>query len=193
MPFMLNSDKIVLDLCAGSGSWSKPYVAAGYDVRLITLPGNDVQSYHPPGNVYGILAAPPCTQFSLARTTPAIPTDFKLGMVVVNHCLRIIHECLYWHWSNHSWPDFKFWALENPAGYLFNFLGKPALEFQPWHYGDNYTKKTHIWGKFQQPVDDRCQGRLHLKFKEFCYDTKSQALKSITPAGFARAFFEANQ
>lgn len=189
----MSSKKIILDLCGGTGSWSKPYSAAGYDVRLITLPHFDICNYHPPGNVYGVLAAPPCTQFSLARTTPAIPTDFKEGMVLVNHCLRIIHESLYWHWSNYSWPVFKFWALENPAGYLFAFLGKPVLEFQPWYYGDNYTKKTHIWGNFQQPVDDRCQGRLHLSFKDFVYDTKSAALKSITPAGFARAFFEVNQ
>ena len=30
--------KIILDLCGGTGSWSKPYRAAGYDVRVITLP-----------------------------------------------------------------------------------------------------------------------------------------------------------
>lgn len=30
--------KIILDLCGGTGSWSKPYRDAGYDVRVITLP-----------------------------------------------------------------------------------------------------------------------------------------------------------
>ncbi len=29
---------IILDLCGGTGSWSKPYKDAGYDVRVITLP-----------------------------------------------------------------------------------------------------------------------------------------------------------
>ena len=38
---------IILDLCGGSGSWSKPYVEAGYDVRLITLPDYDVTTYTP--------------------------------------------------------------------------------------------------------------------------------------------------
>ncbi len=61
-------NKIILDLCGGTGSWSKPYLDAGYDVRLITLPDYDVRTYKPPKNVYGILAAPPCTMFSLART-----------------------------------------------------------------------------------------------------------------------------
>ena len=43
---------IILDLCGGSGSWSKPYKEAGYDVRLITLPDYDVLAYTPPENVY---------------------------------------------------------------------------------------------------------------------------------------------
>ena len=30
--------RIILDLCGGTGSWSKPYQEAGYDVRIITLP-----------------------------------------------------------------------------------------------------------------------------------------------------------
>lgn len=35
-----NSEKIILDLCGGTGSWSRPYKEAGYDVRIITLPDN---------------------------------------------------------------------------------------------------------------------------------------------------------
>lgn len=57
--------KIILDLCGGTGSWSRPYAQAGYDVRVITLPEYDVRDYEPPENVYGILAAPPCTEFSV--------------------------------------------------------------------------------------------------------------------------------
>lgn len=30
---MDNSDKIILDLCGGTGSWSRPYKEAGYDVE----------------------------------------------------------------------------------------------------------------------------------------------------------------
>ena len=60
---MYNSDKIILDLCGGSGFWSKPYLEAGYDVRVITLPEYDILTYEPPANVYGVLAAPPCKDF----------------------------------------------------------------------------------------------------------------------------------
>ena len=61
-----NSEKIILDLCGGTGAWSNPYTEAGYDVRLVTLPNSDVRTYNPPQNIYGILAAPPCECFSRA-------------------------------------------------------------------------------------------------------------------------------
>ncbi len=35
----------------GTGSWSRPYKEAGYDVRVITLPEYDVLTYNPPDNV----------------------------------------------------------------------------------------------------------------------------------------------
>lgn len=43
--------RIILDLCGGTGSWSKPYQEAEYDVRIITLPDYDVRTYIPPENV----------------------------------------------------------------------------------------------------------------------------------------------
>lgn len=61
---MSNRDKVILDLCEGTGAWSQDYAAAGYDRRIITLPKFDVRDYSPPANVYGILAAPPCTEFT---------------------------------------------------------------------------------------------------------------------------------
>ena len=67
---IVNKKKIILDLCGGTGAWSRPYKVAGYDVRLVTLPDNDVRLYIPPENVYGVLAAPPCTEF--ARATHVI-------------------------------------------------------------------------------------------------------------------------
>lgn len=63
---MQNKDKIILDLCGGTGSWSKPYKEAGYTVKVITLPEHDILDWRADGdvvnyldNVYGILAAPP--------------------------------------------------------------------------------------------------------------------------------------
>jgi len=119
---------IILDLCGGSGSWAKPYKDAGYDVRLITLPDNDIMNYNPPSEVYGILAAPPCTEFSPANETlkkgyreKGIKKNRNLdeGFILVKRCLEIIENC-----------HCVFWALENPTGYLRQYLGKPELTFQ---------------------------------------------------------------
>ena len=144
MSEMNNKEKIILDLCGGTGSWSNFYKENGYDVRVITLPDYNVLNYEPPENVYGILAAPPCTMFSIVRNdkTAKKPRGLKGGMEIVNACLRIIHSCLYDNYR--VGQGLKFWALENPAsGYLKRFLGKPAMIFEPYEYGDPYTKKQH--------------------------------------------------
>jgi len=39
--------KRILDLCGGSGSWSKPYKDAGYNVINVTIPEYDVRTYEP--------------------------------------------------------------------------------------------------------------------------------------------------
>ena len=201
----MNSDKIILDLCGGTGAWSRPYKEAGYDVRLITLPEYDVRTYEPPENVYGILAAPPCTEFSLAKG--GRPRDFKSGMDVVSACMRVIWKC-----QIHG--KLAFWAMENPRGLLRRFMGKPVMTFDPWEYGDGWTKKTDLWGYFKEPrpiatVQPEGLTRRYANGKSnaFCWTTCNDRVPSwydgpkldragrraITPPGFARAFFKANQ
>jgi len=185
--------KIILDLCGGTGAWSKPYKEAGYDVRLITLPNNDVRTYIPPDNVYGILAAPVCTQFSFARTRAKTPRNLRDGMKLVIACLNIIWECRYDH-------KLAFWCLENPRGYLRQFLGKPVFTFDPCDFGDPYTKKTDLWGYFKIPLKDpgktamnywKKYGKLP-SISDFT-SSKQKDKRAITPPGFAKAFFEANR
>lgn len=195
--------KIILDLCGGTGAWSKPYRDAGYDVRLVTLPDNDVLTYTPPKNVYGILAAPPCTEFSWARTNAKRPRDFNDAMSIVNAGLRIVREChLQESIGNKKYTTLKFWALENPAkGFLPQFIGKPCYEFDPYDFGDSYRKRTGLWGFFnfpeKHPIKCNAPKFDRLKTKEihgeFYGKYDRQTRRAITPAGFARAFFEANR
>ena len=78
---MDNSNKIILDLCGGTGSWSRPYTEAGYTVEVVDiLYGEYVENYIPPSGVYGILAAPPCTMFSFCRTNAKMPRYLSEGM-----------------------------------------------------------------------------------------------------------------
>ncbi len=193
----MNKNKIILDLCGGSGEWSRNYKENGYDVRNITLPDYNVNSYLPPIGVYGILAAPPCTMFSLARTTANIPRNLKSGMVEVIACLHIIWLCRYE-------KKLSFWCLENPMGILRQFLGKPVFTFQPFEFGDRYKKKTDLWGYFNNPIKNAIDlNQLELND---CYENKRMLpsisdlisgqkadRRAITPPGFARAFFEANR
>src|SRR3990167_2671325 len=134
--------KIILDLCGGTGSWSKPYRDAGCDVRLITLPENDVRTYQPPENVYGILAAPPCMEFSIAKANN--PRNFYSGMETVEACFKVI-----WHCRKKS--KLSFWALENPVGFLRQFIGKPFFTFRQWEFKDKGVKPTDLWGYFNPP------------------------------------------
>ena len=183
--------KLILDLCGGTGAWSAPYREAGYDVRVVTLPEQDVRLLIFPGQVHGILAAPPCTYFCRMHMCRGRPTDaeFCEGLSVVDACLRVIIM---------SSPDW--WALENPQGYLRTWLGEPTLKFDPCDYGDPWTKRTWIWGNFSVPETlpvpphrgswvrkHAADGRL--KQPGIALTGKQRA---VTPPGFARAFFRAN-
>lgn len=194
--------KIILDLCGGTGEWSKPYREAGYDVRVITLPEHDVLTYEPPEDVYGILAAPTCTMFSLARTTAKTPRDFDEGMELVEACLRIIWQC-------RKQGTLKFWALENPMGLLRQFLGRPPLTFTPSDYGDSHTKRTDLWGFYNEPrkkpvkLTEEQIKRMSINNRELPQlpadyvlpqgFSRQAARRSMTPPGFAQAFFKANK
>ena len=112
-------------------------------MRLITLPDYDVCTYEPPENVYGILAAPPCTEFSVAKGSR--PRDLKSGMEIVQACLDII-------WACRIQQKLHFWAMENPRGLLRQFLGIPNFTFEQWQYGGNKRKATDIWGYYKKPV-----------------------------------------
>lgn len=186
--------KIILDLCGGTGSWSKPYKDAGYDVRLLTLPIDirTLEMIKEP--VHGILAAPPCTEFSFAKHYHGkgnYSHDFKEGLSVVDACLRFITICK---------P--KWWVMENPRGYLRRFLGEPVMTFNPWEYGDLYQKKTDLWGNFTKPRPTHAKPRKMLKFSLLkskdihpeMYGILSRTeRRAMTPKGFAKAFYEANK
>lgn len=200
-----NAHKIILDLCGDTGAWSRPYREAGYDVRLITLPEYDVRNFQPPEDVYGILAAPPCTEFSLAKNGSPVPRNLEAGMEIVEACL-----CIIWHCQSRD--GLRFWALENPLGLLRRFLGRPKYTFKQWEFGDLGVKPTDIWGFFAEPrkktktMPDGITKRYKSgKVNTFAWaapkppewakglNLDRAALRAMTPPGFAKAFFDANR
>lgn len=183
-----NWNKVILDLCGGSGSWSKPYLDAGYDVRLLTLP-NDIrlietfESYSG-FNIHGILAAPPCTVFANSGVQWFRSREEMLeGISILDACIRFIHVL-----------NPVFWALENPIGKVTRFLGPPTYKFDPCDHGDGYTKKTYLWRKFNLPIRNPVPiSSVPNPIHNASPGKDRASLRSITPPGFAKAFFESNR
>ena len=190
---MSNFHKVILDLFGGTGAWSRPYAEAGYDVRVITLPGHDARRWNDylTLRVHGVLAAPPCTYFSRMRMCRGKPTpeQFLEGLSCVDASMRII-----------SVVKPVWWALENPQGYLKRWLGEPQMKFDPCDFGDPWTKRTWLWGNFTPPM---MRGAVeptapwlssrtgHPRGRKGIGHGNAE-LRAKTPEGFARAFFEAN-
>ncbi len=213
---MTKKDKIILDLCGGTGAWSKPYKDAGYDVMIITLPEWDVTRWRDDGKfisfwkkgyngwvecvekkkIYGVLAAPPCTMFSRARTTAKTPRDFEGALKIVRACMDII-------WAARSAGSLKFWAMENPMGLLRQFMGQPAYSFRGWEFGDHHVKFTDLWGYFNNPKKKRNARRPTFNRKKWASPKKPKQyadikltradIRAITPAGFAKYFYQSNK
>lgn len=213
-----------------TGEWAKPYADAGYPVLLwdLKVEGCILQKfdtlttqiddaieagYFP----YGLLAAPPCTDFSSAgaqywsakdKAIAADPYDpwtiseLSQALVLITMHLRDLYP-----WT--------FWAIENPPGRMERLVPeiKPfrKLIFSPYNYGDPYTKKTILYGQFNDNLErndvepetvlikaggakkPRQYRGSHLWASTGGQSEKSRALRSKTAAGFAKAFFNSNQ
>lgn len=201
--------KIILHLCADTGSDTQPYRDAGYEVICV---GKDigVENFIPPKNVYGIIANPVCLEFSTARSNGKARNPDE-GMKIVKECQRIIEQAK---------PCF--WVIENPAkGVLKQYLGEPQYQYEPWWFGSPWTKKTALWGKFNIPErkffdweqvpkipelyvrPNRGKPSLafmhksaykHIKeFHNLPQPDSDMEFRSLCSQKFAKAFFEANQ
>jgi hypothetical protein len=177
----------ILSLCDFSGVWSEPYREAGYEVIQVDLDhGQDVRLLEHPGDVVGILAAPPYTHLagSGARWWAGKGESALLeSLAIADACLRFAALC-----------SPRWWVLENPVGRLSRYYGPPAFTFHPCDYGDPYTKRTCLWGRFTPPpIGDRAVkptegSKMHLMSP----GPRRARLRSETPRGFAKAFFASN-
>jgi hypothetical protein len=207
---------VILSLCDFTGNWSRPYAEAGYEVVRIDLQdGVDVRMLrHIERRVHGILMAPPCTHFSRAgahlwKTKGEGP--ILDGLAVVDACLRTV--AIY----SPTW-----WVLENPIGRIKDYLGPPKWKFDPYQFGDAWTKRTWLWGNFTPPVplfsaqprkevDPEWSAPGGISQAHHDRDVKTKpgrplgsidrttwlgsrrkVERSATPEGFAKAFFEVN-
>lgn len=101
-----------------------------------------------------------------------------------------------------------FWAMENPQGYLYNFMGYPYHHSQPWMYGDDTflrTKRNALWGYFNPPartvfkrtfsfISPRTSKRdaVDKERENKAWYKASAADRAKTSEKFAEAFYKAN-
>jgi hypothetical protein len=207
----LNNDKIILSLFDYTGNWSKPYRDAGFEVIQVDIKlGFDIFKfdYKNLKNVYGILAAVPCTDYAVsgARWFAAKDKDGRTDKsnLLVKKTMEII---------NYFKPTF--WVIENPISRIHKLnpgVGKAKFYFHPFEFAhlienpveEQYSKKTALYGKFISPVKGflPCLDRekihkpkiLNEFGKQYGYHTEEvKAARQITPQGFAKAFYESNK
>lgn len=198
-----------------TGVMAEPWLEAGYRCLL-------VDSQHPPGltelddgllllradlrdpfvlpggamdgvsNVAFVTAFPPCTHLAISGAR-----WFK------GKGLRALAESVQMFATAAEFCDATEapYMLENPVSTISTYWRKPDHTFNPcdfvgWEPEDNYTKRTCLWAGngFVMPDQTRPPGtpapddRIH-KAPE---TRRRAAMRSATPAGFARAVFAAN-
>ena len=140
----------ILELFSGTGSVGRAFEALGWDVISLDInPGATITSnildwdykIYDPGAFDFIWASPPCTEYSIARTTARTPRDFVGADAIVSRALEIIE---------YFGP--LLWLMENPqTGHLKNRAIMADIPFQDVTYckhGFPYKKQTRLWGCF---------------------------------------------
>lgn len=202
--------KTLLSLFDYTGNWARPFALGGWNVIMWDIKHDpnyfdtfsnilDASAdffyeyiFDNFGTIDGILAAVPCTDFAVSGARWFAEKDARgdtqKSIELVYQTLRIIDLCQ---------PDF--WVIENPISRIHTLvpeIGKPTMYFDPCDFGEPYTKKTALYGQFNTKlkmnrVAPTEGSKMHKKYGGKSERTK--ALRSVTPPGFSKAFYEANK
>jgi len=142
--------KRALDLFSGSGSVRRTLQRHGFEVVSLDIDPSshstitidilewDFASTYPPGYFQIITASPPCTEFSIAKSTSE--RDLQGALAIVQRTLRII-----------EYFQPPIWWMENPRyGWLSNQICVENLPYTDHDYCQyaewGYQKPTRFWG-----------------------------------------------
>ncbi len=167
----------------------------------------------PDAEIVGVLSAPPCTSFSSSgarwwenrhdlenpdvveelygwQARKMFDTPLEAAKFIVYFSDEVVSR------ARQRGHPVDFYALENPVGRIASETGlpDPLLRFNPNNYGDPYTKQTNLWGHFNPDLPQANVAATEgSKIHKLRGDVpKQKALRSVTPEGFAYAFFMAN-
>lgn len=174
--------KTILSLFDYSGNWSRPYRDNGYEVIQVDILLNSIDvrllKYLDSRNIHGILACPPCTYFSQARSKPT-NDELIIGLSTADAVFRMVQ--IY---------KPKFYCIENPyKSRLWHYIGKPKQVINLNWFGYECYKKTGLYGSFNKV---KCNSEhANTNIKQFESIEKKE--RSTTPELFGKAFFEVNK
>lgn len=181
---------------------AKPWAEAGYTCYCVDIQhpagetrdgniirvGANAHDWLPPRGAIAFFAAfTPCTDVAVSGARWF--QDKGLGALI--EALRLFDVSVKLaEWSGAPY------LIENPVSVVSSYWRKPDHIFQPWQYGDNYTKKTCLWtgGGFRMPAPKLLEPPLDVSRKIWLMPPGPDRAnkRSETPMGFARAVFEAN-
>lgn len=165
--------------------------------------------------VVGVLAAVPCTDFALTGAASFAKKDANgttaQSIKLAEKTLEIIRYFGNCHWGYHGGQYDKgdtpfFWCIENPMTRIHKLvpdIGEVKFKFSPNEFAqysanpesNQYSKQTWLFGEFTPPEKKPLPSLIDgLRWKDSKKGNREQKaeLRSITPDGFANAFYEAN-
>lgn len=204
------NERLIISIYDYTGNWVQDYISAGYPVMLWDkkVEGDILEGFswllmqiEATGlDVYGLLAACPCTDFAVSGARWFAEKDKpKSGFEPFDNTteLSIALVEIVLHMVDLIKPK-GFWVIENPVGRIETLVPaiKPfrRMSFQPLDFGDPYTKKTILWGEFNDKLVKKPALNLYGSMMHNLWPSDSRAeLRSTTPRGFSKAFFNANR
>ncbi len=201
---------VAVSLCDRTGNMLRPWAEAGFECWCVDIQHSirkdreekcgagvlrfvwgDVRTWSPPDEIRGrikfLSCFPPCTHVAVSGAR-----DFRTkGTGMLRDSLEMFSACEHAaKWSGAPY------LIENPVGKFSDHMSKPDFTFQPWEYGDIWTKQTCLWTgngfvmppKIHKTPPDGTQQSIWLMPPS----EDRGDLRSVTPMAFARAVFKAN-
>lgn len=201
---------LLISLYDRTGHWSQPYfeqrdwsiiridIQNGYDIMkwdfINTVNPNHYQKII-------VLAAQPCDMYATSGAKHFAGKDKDGRTEEHQNLVRKTREVIFY------FNPFA-WAIENPRTRIHKLNGwvgqRPKFIFNPCDFAgwnpdnpdeDRFNKETWLFGKFNDPVKKRLEPfeKEYPGFKNLggkSIETKNA--RSVTPLGFAYAFYDAN-
>lgn len=208
-------NKVLISLFDYTGNASRPYKEAGWKVIQVDIQhGIDVlnwnyvrwyqeQEYYSTYPEVGIIAMVPCTDYALSGAKHFAAKDAN-GQTELSQKLVAKTKEIIDFFDNIR--VLRFWQIENPMSRIHKlntWMGIPRLKFNPCDYAgydpqpenSQYNKMTWLWGNFNLPNQKPLPAlsKEYPGFKKLGGKSlKTKNARSVTPLGFAYAFYEAN-